>query len=90
MVVKSMAHLLYSESYLGALREFAPAITSESLALLKQGKPVGAFTRSIKMSLARSTPSIKKNIKNILKTLKPYLLNLVTPSKKYYQLILQK
>ncbi|EPL1767128.1 TPA: hypothetical protein IEP25_004909, partial [Escherichia coli] len=67
VVVKSMAHLLYSESYLGALREFAPAITSESLALLKQGKPVGAFTRSIKMSLARSTPSIKKEYQEYLK-----------------------
>ena len=67
VLVNSMAHLLYSEASLGALREFAPAITSESLALIKQGKPVGAFTRSIKMSLARSTPSIKKEYQEYLK-----------------------
>lgn len=67
VLVKSMSHLLYSEASLGNLNEFAPAINSENLALLKQGKPVGTITRSIKMSLARSTPAIRKEYQEYLK-----------------------
>ena len=67
VLVKSLGHLLDSVEIYGALREFAPAFTSNTLEMLKKGKSPAALTRSLKMSLARSTPEIRAEYQTIIK-----------------------
>lgn len=59
-IVKSLGHLLYSEASQGNLSQFAPAFNQQTLEALKRGKAVTTLTRSVKISLARSTPDIRK------------------------------
>ena len=74
-IVKSLGHLLDSVEIYGTVREFAPAFTSTTITLLKQGKSPTSLTRSLKISLARSTPAIRSEyqaiIKNSQKTVTP-------------------
>lgn len=67
VLVKSLGHLLDSVEIYGTLREFAPAFTSTTLEILKQGKSPTSLTRSLKMSLARSTPAIRSGYQAIIK-----------------------
>ncbi|MGL6000594.1 MAG: CDP-glycerol glycerophosphotransferase family protein [Plesiomonas sp.] len=60
-IVKSLGHLFYSEALLGNLTQFAPEFKVNTLELLKSGTSVTALTRSVKISLARSTPEIRKS-----------------------------
>ncbi|MGK3126531.1 CDP-glycerol glycerophosphotransferase family protein [Candidatus Pantoea formicae] len=59
-IVKSLGHLLYSEASLGNLSQFAPAFNMQTLDALKRGRSLPSLTRSLKISLARSTPEIRK------------------------------
>lgn len=67
ILVKSLAHLLDSVELYGTVREFAPAFTETTLNLIKLGKSPKFFTRSLKMSLARSTSTIRNEYQSILK-----------------------
>lgn len=50
--------------------EFAPLLTKEHLEQIKNGLSINKITKSIKMSLARSSPAIKKEYDDIIKKLK--------------------
>ena len=67
VLVKSLGHLLDSVELWGEKREFAPAFTPAILAAIRQGKAVSAMTRSLKMSLARSTPALRTEYQKLSK-----------------------
>lgn len=67
VLVKSLGHLLDSVEIYGTLREFAPVFSSTTLEMIRQGKSPNFFTRSLKMSLARSTPAIRTEYQAFLK-----------------------
>lgn len=62
-VYKSIAHLKDSVELWGNLREFAPSLSKTDcemlVELVKRGKGTSTITRSIEMSLARSTKEVK-------------------------------
>lgn len=51
-------------------QEFAPAFTKEHIEQIKQGLSVNEITKSIKMSLARSSSAIQKEYNDIINKLK--------------------
>ena len=71
-MVKSIAHLKDSVSLQGQVREYAPPFSSKLLTRIRRGKPATRFTRSIKMSIARSSPEVRVGFEciNNLKQLK--------------------
>ncbi|MBQ3171312.1 MAG: CDP-glycerol glycerophosphotransferase family protein [Mailhella sp.] len=67
VLVKTLGHLLDSVELWGEKREFAPAFTQAMLDAMKQGKSAGSMTRSVPMSLARSTPAIRAEYQKLSK-----------------------
>ena len=64
-IVKSIGHLLDSVELYGDIREFAPEFNHTIIELIKHGKSPNSLTRSLKISLARSTPEIRSEFKSI-------------------------
>lgn len=67
VLVKSLGHLLDSVELWGEKREFAPAFTQAMLDAMRQGKTAGSMTRSVPISLARSTPAIRTEYQKLSK-----------------------
>lgn len=60
LFVNCIAPLKYTGAQYGLNVDFAPKFTEVSLELLKKGQKESSLTKSIKMSLARSTAEIRK------------------------------
>ena len=58
-IVDSLAHLKDSVELWGDVREFAPEFTSDTLIQIANGRPISTLTKSLTMSLARSSEEIR-------------------------------
>lgn len=60
LFVSTLAPLVDSVALYGKKREFAPKIDAKMLESMQEGEPRGKFTRSMKMSLARTDDNTKQ------------------------------